>query len=405
MPHNLRESERVLELNTLYELKEPFSGLSNHVKPTLEVFPEVGGAAGTIDLYESNFFDLTYTPTITSSRMEKVLTNSSGIHIFNTIPNFIYAKSNDGTACLLTSGLSVKRVTTVPLEGSIFLNKKELDSPFLELLSLGAEADFPLARPDTSGLDSKRHWSVRTVFKLKNSFNAFSYSNNANTEKIEIIVGDNLVKDTRNVSGQIKLRYGLNDDFLIFGNINDLSHLIYDRWYQLVISYDGGGTFTPAESVTRFEAHLTDLVTQTTTLLPKDVSNCTISFGGDFQYPKLKINVKGIPDLNEFGGVNNAIVDVWDGVLSLADIKKLALNVEYAREPLVVITSADLFKGWAMRNVVDPLIPFFDPNHLHDYVYFVQNVMANPDITYSFIFNNITDKNFTSSAPPSTTTV
>lgn len=396
MPHKLEVYETVLQLDTCYAITKSATGAAARLKPVLEVF-RTAGVSGVSTLYESLFFDRNYLNINEGSRqMSEIRTGFAGIFIFEYIPNFIFlTKLSGDDNSLISSGLDVKRATTIPIESSLTMRGGTSEGKFLSLQGLGGETDFPLSNSDSD--TSADSWSVRSIFKLRDSFEIIAYINTVQNESVRIIVGENLINDKRNKSGHIRIRYGLSDDTMTFGtpeDANDFKNLLYDKWYQLVVTFDGLNTSTPANSVLAFNAYLTDMETQETVLLSKSVDNTTIQFQQEFTFQELESKIKGEPNLSKFGSADQAILDVWDGEMDQTDIEKLASNQEYAISN-TLISSATLFKGWAMGNVTEPSLPF-----LHDYNVFVKTGIIDPSNTYRFDTNKLDAKDFSGGHPP-----
>lgn len=333
--------------DTLYRTSAITTGLS-----------QTGNVALLVDDTETlgTIFGSFERPSNPPNGMYAISTNVSGLFIFDYVPTYMFFDSLSG-GNILVSSLSPEQDVAMPLNKSI-LFVDVFGALAIDGLISGPQT-FPLSRTsDGSGED----WSLRFIFKnagtVPSQFGSFtSYSPSFGFPQIT------LQFDT--VSVQVFV-YGELADRIEFDPL-DFS-LLTDRWYQMVVTFDGGSTANPTAAGNALRFYLTDLSTNITNEL-SPISN-NISFSGSLL----------VDDFSLLGSQQNiAIMDIWDGVpLTLQDVKNLSNFMQV--DPFLYETEsgATLFKGWAMGNITADISPFS-----FDYKFFrSNNETTDPNNTY-----------------------
>jgi hypothetical protein len=376
IPIELGINQIEINTNVLYRVTQTDRGISSVMKPLLQVIDGQAEILGSL------------VPVGNASHMATLQSSFTGIYAFDFLPTYIYVSSQDSPSVILDS-LSVAPAQEIALNRSLFMfgNSESISLPNIEF-----ETDFPLYRVDD---DNGRAWSIRAIFKMTDRVHILKFVENMGADSIVLTLGAGLVEDN-NPTGKIQLQYGEINDVLTFGSATT-GFLVWNHWYQIVVTYNGGKTSNITEGVEAFRCYLTDLSgsgtsEEETTAIPTDNSNSTLDYAGGTDFKLLEI----IPDTLLSNGISIAILDIWDSNLLIEDAISLANHSVV--NPVIYHGSNDssAFVGWAMSNVIGETAP-----HIDDYVYYLRNDnQVNPVDTYRLFMTNVDNSNFVIEPPP-----
>jgi hypothetical protein len=367
IPIELGENQIEIIPNFMYKITQTDRGISSVMKPLLQVIDSEANILVS-SVLPSPLHDI--------SQMQILESSFKGIYAFDYLPNYLYIESENSPSVVLAS-LNAVEADIIGLHRALSFDNA--DTLSLNGISFPSNTDFPLAR---AGFNDVKPWSFRIILKMNNKIQPLVYEEDEPvTDAIVLRIGDMLDFMSASPTGQIKLRYGASSSSLIFGALGATNLLIYDNWYQIVITYTGQDTSSTGLSLGQFKCFLTDLsgvgtIEEETQNVPLDSINNLIAYSGATQFNNLKV----VPVFNLPANQPVSIIDIWDDTLDIEDVRQLANHSEVSSEQYIGNNGSKPFVGWAMSNAIGKKAPVID-----DYVYYFNNgSTVNPDSTYRF---------------------